>query len=91
MIQKKEVIEQEYGLSGMFPQDVKYDYLSGWFLNFFAYYDKLDRRGNVKRFEGDSIKVKDFKKLANQMLVVPFTIVDLVHKKEYLMKYNIIL
>ena len=89
MIQKKEVIEQEYGPSGMFPQDVKYDYLSGWFLNFFAYYDKSDRRGNVKRFEGDSIKVKDFKKLANQMLVVPFTIVDLVHKKEYLMKYKV--
>ena len=89
MLQKKEVIEQEYGPSGMFPHDVKYDYLSGWFLNFFAYYDKSDRRGNVKRFEGDSIKVKDFKKLANQMLVVPFTIVDLVHKKEYLMKYKV--
>ena len=89
MIQKKEVIEQEYGPSGMFPQDVKYDYLSGWFLNFFAYYNKSDFRGNVKRFEGDSIKVKDFKKLANQMLVVPFTIVDLVHKKEYLMKYKV--
>ena len=88
MIQKKEVVEQKYS-SGMQPRDVKYDYLSGWFLNFFAYYNTKDNEGNVEKFEGDSIKVKDFKKLANQMLVVPFTVVDLVHKKEYLMKYKV--
>jgi hypothetical protein len=89
MIQKKEVIEQEYGPSGMYPKDVKYDYISGWFLNFFAYLNTKNYRGDIERFNGDSIKVKDFKKLANQMLIVPFTIVDLVHNKEYLMKYKV--
>ena len=89
MVQKKEVTEQEYGPSGMFPQDVKYDYISGWFLNFFAYLNTKDYHGKVKTFKEDSMKVKDFKKLANQMLIVPFKIEDLVHKKEYDMKYKV--
>ena len=89
MIQKKEVTEQEYGPSGMFPEDVKYDYICGWFLNFFAYLNIKDYHGNVKTFKEDSMKVKDFKKLANQMLIVPFKIEDLVHKKEYDMKYKV--
>ena len=42
MIQKKELIEQEHGASGMFLHDVKYDFLSGWFLSFFAYYKKTN-------------------------------------------------
>ena len=89
MIQKKEVTEQEYGPSGMHPHDVKYDYICGWFLNFFAYLNIKDYHGNVKTFKEDSMKVKDFKKLANQMLIVPFKIEDLVHKKEYDMKYKV--
>ena len=35
------------------------------------------------------MKVKEFNKLANQMLVVPFTIEDRVHNKNYLMKYKV--
>ena len=89
MIQKKEVTEQEYGPSGMFPQDVKYDYICGWFLNFFAYLNIKDYGGNVQKFQEDSMKVKDFEKFANQMLIVPFKILDLVHKKEYDMKYKV--
>ena len=89
MIQKKEVIEKERGPSGMFPTDVKYDYICGWFLNFFAYYNKTDYCGNVKRFQEDSMKVKDFKNLANQMLIVPFVIEDRVHNKKYDMKYKV--
>ena len=89
MIQKKEVIETEYGPSGMSEYEVKYDFLSGWFLNFFAYYKKARFGGHIPRFEEDSIKVKNFSELANQMLVVPFTIEDRVHKKEYLMKYQV--
>ena len=73
----------------MYPTDVKYDYISGWFLNFFAYLNTKNYHGDIERFNGDSMKVKDFKKLANQMLIVPFTIVDLVHNKEYLMKYKV--
>ena len=89
MIQKKEVIEKEYGPSGMEEYDVKYDYISGWFLNFFAYLNKMDYNGRIPKFQGDSLKVKHFKNLANQMLIVPFTIDDRVHKKKYLMKYKV--
>ena len=83
MIQKKEVTETKYGPSGMDEWEEKVDYLSGWFLSFFAYYR------NEERFMEDTIKVENFKKLANQMLIVPFKIVDEVHKKEYLMKYKV--
>jgi len=50
-----------------------------------------DKKDNVAvpRFLDDSIKVKHFEKLANQMLNVPFDIVDEVHKKTYNMKYSV--
>ena len=89
MIQKKEVTEQRYGPSGMSKYEVKVDIIYGWFLNFFAYYKEVSFRGRVERFEDEEIKVENFKKLANQMLVVPFTIKDEVHKKTYLMKYKV--
>jgi hypothetical protein len=89
MVQKKEVIEEEYGPSGMSKYEVKYDFICGWFLNFFAYLNIKNYRGKIERFEGDSMKVKEFNKLANQMLVVPFTIEDRVHNKNYLMKYKV--
>ena len=89
MIQKKEITEQRYGPSGMSKYDVKIDIIYGWFLNFFAYYKEVSFGGRVERFEGEEIKVENFKKLANQMLVVPFTIKDEVHKKTYLMKYKV--
>ena len=89
MIQKKEVIEKEYGPSGMEEYEVKYDYICGWFLNFFAYLNKKNHRGEIPKFQEDSLKVKEFNALANQMLVVPFKIKDLVHDKEYLMKYKV--
>ncbi len=89
MIQKKEVTETKYGPSGMSKWEVQVDYLSGWFLSFFAYYGEKGYNGKIKRFEEDEIKVKNFQKLANQMLIVPFKIVDLVHGKEYLMKYKV--
>ena len=91
MIQKKEVTEKKRGPSGMEEYEVKYDFLSGWFLSFFAYYKKCDRFGSQKipRFEQDSIKVENFKELANQLLVVPFVIEDRVHKKTYKMKYQV--
>lgn len=89
MIQKKEVTEQRYGPSGMHSYEVKVDYICGWILNFFAYLKEVRFSGKVPRFENDQIKVEDFRKLANQMLVVPFTIEDLVHNKTYLMKYKV--
>ena len=89
MIQKKEVTETKYGPSGMSEYEEKVDYLSGWFLSFFAYYGEVRRGNKVSRFMENEIKVENFRKLANQMLIVPFKIIDDVHKKEYLMKYKV--
>ena len=85
IIQKKEVTETKWGSSGMRKYEVKYDYISGWFLNFFAYC--ID--GRYIKFEKEMLKVEDFKSLANQMLIVPFTIEDEVHKLKYEMKYKV--
>ena len=87
IIQKKEVTETT-NPSGMGEYEVKYDYISGWFLKFFAY-SKIYSDGKYIKFEKDTIKVEDFKTLANQMLIVPFTIEDEVHKKTYEMKYKV--
>ena len=89
IIQKKEVTEQRYGPSGMSHQEVQVNYISGWILDFFAYYNEKDYNGNAKTFNEKKIEVKNFKKLANQMLIVPFKIIDEIHKKEYLMKYKV--
>ena len=88
IIQKKEVTETEYGPSGMREYEVKHDYISGWFLKFFAYSKRHSDERYIK-FEKDTIKVEDFDNLANQMLIVPFTIIDEVHKKTYEMKYKV--
>ena len=85
MIQKKEITEPEHGNSGRKRHNVKYDYISGWFLNFFAY---LNADGEPYPFKADKILVKDFKKFASQMLIVPFVIVD-AKKKKYDMKYKV--
>ena len=83
MIQKKEVTEKIYGLSGISKGKAKVEYLCGWFLNFFAY----DKEGY--KFEDEVLKVKEFDELANQMQIIPFKIQDEVHNKEYLLKYEV--
>ena len=87
-------IETEYvsGLSGLGGHDVKVDYIAGWILNFFAYYSEVDGDSDskeVERFCETSLKVEDFEKLANQMLTVPFRIVDVINNKDYMMKYKV--
>ena len=67
----------------MYEGDEKVEYLSGWFLQFFAYYKDGDK------VESEKIRVENFSELANQMLIVPFTIKDLVHNETYLMKYEV--
>ena len=86
MIQNGEVTEMEIAPSGFEEQEVKYDYISGWFLNFFAYFH---RRNIFLRNKEDKIKVKDFQHLANQMLIIPFIIDDSVLNKTYDMKYKV--
>ena len=87
-------IETEYvsGLSGLGGHDVKVDYIAGWILNFFAYYSEVDGDSDskeVERFCETSLKVEDFEKLANQMLTVPFRIVDVINNKDSMMKYKV--
>ena len=83
IVQDNTITEHVGGLSGRGGHNVKYPLLKGWILSFFAY------KRDGKTFDGESIKVKDFHKLANQMLIVPFKIVDEIHKKEYEMKYSV--
>ena len=52
-------------------------------MEFFAY----TREG--RKYGGGKLRVEYINKLAKQMLIVPFKIVDLVHKKEYDMKYDV--
>ena len=61
-------------------------YLSGWILNFFAY-QKED--GKIVPFNDNRINIALLDKLANQMLIVPFTIIDEETKVKYLMKYKV--
>ena len=89
MVQKKEVTETKSGGSGMKYKE-QVNYISGWIFNFFAYYGEISHfNAKIEPFTKSELKVEDFKKLANQMLIVPFTIKDLVHNKEYLMKYKV--
>ena len=86
-IQKKEETEIKYGPSGMNKYEVQVDYICGWILDFFAYI-KYDN--DYKRFSSkEKLKVENFESLLKQMLIVPFTIEDLVHNKTYLMKYKV--
>ena len=89
IIQKKEVTEIRYEPSGG-SYGVKVDQIYGWILHFFAYLNKKDYNGKMKCFNGDSLKVEEFKDLANQMLIVPFKIIEVLNNnKEYLMKYKV--
>ena len=90
IIQKKEVVEEIRGPSGMNPHEVKVDYISGWILNFFPYF-KYKNRYNEKtlKFEGEELKVEKFNELANQMLSVPFVINDELNNKKYSMEYKV--
>ena len=90
IIQKKELTEiKRGGGSGIGKNRIKVELLTGWILNFFAYYKENSSNKEVKIFPGNSIKVKDLNKLANQILVVSFKIIESKNKKEYLMKYKV--
>ena len=86
MIQSKEETEHKRGLSGRGGYSYKVDHLSGWILNFFAYYG--DGEGDYDVFHQDHLGVKDFKKIPPQMLIVPFKIKD-VNGNDFLMKYRV--
>jgi len=88
MIHKKEETEKVWGLSGIYEGEFKFDYVSGWILNFFAYLNTKGMMGEIQRFEGKEIKVNRFKDFANQMLVVPFNLTD-SSGKDYSLKFKV--
>ena len=67
-------------------QQIKVDYIKGWFLDFFAYFGKEKR---YKRMAGRYIKIEDFNTLAEQMLVVPFKIENRTTNKVDDMKFKV--
>ena len=89
IVQKKEVTETRPGLSGMGSYDVKVDHISGWFLQFFAYYtDSNGFDDKIQKFTKDSLKVEKFGDLAEQLLIVPLDITD-ESGKTHSLKYKV--
>ena len=89
MMQNKEEIENVVPPSGREPEATKFDYLDGWFLKFFAYYAPNQYITRYRKFDGNSIKIRNINQLANQLLKCPFTIEDKVHSKTYEMEYKV--
>ena len=89
IVQKNEITENK--LAGSRINTVVVDTISGWFVNFFAYFSKKNRYGQyTEKIDEDFIRVEQFPQIANQMLVVPFKIIDEADgNKEYLMKYKV--
>ena len=88
MIQKAELVEIKKGASGYKLGEYKVDALSGWFLDFFSYIESEDGK-RIYQFNEGSIKIKDFPRLTNQMIEVPFKIINTLNKKEYDMKFKV--
>ena len=80
IIQEKEV--EEKVLIGCSYKSEKINYINGWLVKFFAYYNSGAKN------EDNQIKFKEFKDLANQLLIVPFTVLD-CNKKKYEMEYHV--
>ena len=68
----------------IYEEEFKFDYISGWILNFFTYF----RNGSVASFKNNKVREDKFKYFANQMLVVPFILTD-TSGEEYSLKYNV--
>ena len=94
MIQQSELLDEKLGASGMKMGEYQVDVLSGWFLNFFSHIESDDGK-EIYEFNEDSIKINDFKKLTNQIIKVenilklPFKLIDDVHNKTYEMNFKV--
>ena len=84
MVHKREETEKVWDPSGIYEGEFKFDYISGWILNFFAYF----RNGNVASIKTKKARVDKFKNFANQMLVVPFILTN-TSGEEYWLKYKV--
>ena len=86
MIQKDQITVMKRRSSGFGLKEGKVDVICGWILNFFAY---LNKNGEIIPFNENSIKVEDFKYLADQMLIVPFHVKIEETGEEKDMKYKV--
>ena len=86
IIQKDQITVMKMEESGFELTETKVDIICGWILNFFAY---LNKNGKIIPFKENSIKVEDFKYLANQMLIVPFHVKIEIPPEEKDMKYKV--
>lgn len=78
-----------YRPSAIEPEYVEIDYLEGWILKFFGFYEIDQYSREYQIFDGNSIKIKDLDKLATQLLTAPFEIIDIVHKKLYKRQFKV--
>ena len=75
MIQKSELVDIKRGASGYKigrascreRGEYKVEALSDWFLNFFSHIESKDGI-EIYEFKDDSIKIKDFQRLTNQLM-----------------------
>ena len=55
----------------------------------FLFSIESDDGKQIYKFFEDSIKIKDFNKLTNQIIKVPFKVKDLSHNKTYEMNFKV--
>jgi ubiquitin-protein ligase len=88
MIQSSELVDEKRGPSGMKVGEYQVDALSGWFLSFFSYI-KSECERFLYKFNEKSIKIKDFYRLTNQIIEVPFELLDKVKNIKYHMNFKV--
>ena len=88
MIQKKELMDVKLGPSGHKEGEYQVQALSGWFLHFFSHIESEDGI-EIYEFKEESLKIKDFHRLTNQMIEVPFNVHNIMTSKDYKMKSKV--
>ena len=88
MIQKKELMDVKLGPSGHKEGEYQAQALSGWFLHFFSHIESKDGI-EIYEFKEESLKIKDFQRLTNQMIEVPFNVHNIMTSKDYKMKFKV--
>ena len=79
IIQQREV-EEKVGFCTYSIE--KINYINGWIIKFFAYYN------SGEKIENEQIKFEKFKDIANQLLIVPFTFKE-KDENQYQMEYQV--
>ena len=66
------------------------DEISGWILDFFAYYNnEVNDEIKIEKFFEHRISIYELNNFPNQMLIIPFKIIDEGAMKAYDMKYHV--